>query len=242
YFEMGKVYHVKGDFNLALEYMQKALKLHERYNADHYVASTLFILLQISIDKNDKVLYTRYLEKLEVFTKNNPTILFEQMYQTAQALVLKTSSRPRDWAKAVEILIGVVSEKIIKYGHSEIALINLCELLMNEFSISGDAQVLQELEFYVEELNELATKQNVHHLKLETYNLEIITHWLKAQKSMVELDFQKAKTLLDDTRNIADEKGLYKLAEKLTQQQAKLLGQLSEWDDFIRKYYEFIKE
>ena len=84
--------------------------------------------------------------------------------------------------------------------------------------------------------------QNIHHLKIEAYNLQILTHWLKAQKSMTEFDFQKAKTLLDDIRKIADDKGLHILAEKLTNQQEKLLLQLSKWDDFIRKYYEFIKE
>ncbi|MHA1126702.1 MAG: hypothetical protein ACTSSB_15775, partial [Candidatus Heimdallarchaeota archaeon] len=92
------------------------------------------------------------------------------------------------------------------------------------------------------ELSELARMQNVYHLVLEATNLEIITLWLKAQKSMIELDIQKAKDLLNSTRKLADEKGLYKLAEKLTQQQEKLLTELSNWDDFIRQYYEFIKE
>ncbi|MGC9779481.1 MAG: hypothetical protein HZR80_09595 [Candidatus Heimdallarchaeota archaeon] len=242
FYEMGKTYHIKGDYNLALEYVQKALKLWKRINTILWIARSLFTLLQISIDKNDKVLYTKYLKELEAFVKHNPTNFLEQMYKTAQALVLKTSSRPRDWMKAADILVEVVNEKFIKYDFTLVALINLCELLMNEFSISGDDQVLQELEFYVEELSELAKKQNVHHLRLEANNLQIITHWLKAQNSMVELDFQKAKTLLENTREIADEKGFYSLAEKLTQQQEKLLGQLSKWDDFIRNYYEFIKE
>jgi len=242
YYEMGKTFHMKGDYNLALENVQKALKLFKRFNAELFIARSLFTLLQISIDKNDKVLYTKYLEELDAFVKLHPTNFFEQMYRTAQAIVLKASSRPRDWAKAVDILIDVVNEKFTKFGFNLVALINLCELLMNEFSISGDAQVLKELEFYVDELSELALMQNVYHLRLEANNLHIITHWLKAQKSMVELDFQKAKTLLENTRKIADEKGLYRLAEKLTQQQEKLLVQLSQWDDFIRKYYEFIKE
>jgi len=242
YYEMGKTYHMKGDYNLALEYVQKALKLYKKFDRDLFIARSLFTLIQISLDKNDKVLYTKYLEELDAFVKLHPTNFLEQMYQTAQALVLKNSSRPRDWAKAVDILIDVVNEKFTKHGFTLVALINLCELLMNEFSISGDAQVLQELEFYVDKLSELAKMQNVHHLRLEANNLHIITHWLKAQKSMVELDFQKAKTLLENTRKIADEKGLYRLAEKLTQQQEKLLVQLSQWDDFIRKYYEFIKE
>lgn len=242
FYLMGKVYHLKGDYNLALEYEEKALKLFKRFNDSLFIVLTLFTLLQISIDKNDKVLYTKTLKELELFVEHHPTNFFEQIYQTAQALVLKISSRPRDWAKACDILINVVNKKFQKHSFAIIVLINLCEVLMNEFSMSGDAQVLQELELYVEELSELAKKQNVHHLRLEANNLQIMTHWLKAQNSMVELDFQKVKALLENTREIADEKGLHRLAEKLIQQQEKLLVQLSHWDDFIRKYYEFIKE
>ncbi|MHA1435887.1 MAG: hypothetical protein ACTSO7_18770 [Candidatus Heimdallarchaeota archaeon] len=41
---------------------------------------------------------------------------------------------------------------------------------------------------------------------------------------------------------MADEKGLFRLAEKMYQQYERILGQVTVWDDFIRKYYEFIKE
>ncbi|NPE10033.1 MAG: hypothetical protein GNW80_17265 [Asgard group archaeon] len=58
--------------------------------------------------------------------------------------------------KAVDILVDVVEKKFTKHDFTLVALINLCELLLNEFSISGDEQVLHELEFYVDELSELA--------------------------------------------------------------------------------------
>ncbi|NPD90425.1 MAG: hypothetical protein HGN29_17060 [Asgard group archaeon] len=240
--EMGKAYHMKGNYNLALEYVNKSLELFRRFNAELNIARSLFRLIQISIDKNDEPLYIKYQKELEAFVKLHPTNHFELMNQTAHALVLKNSTRPRDWMKAVDILIKVVEEEFTRFGFHIIALINLCELLMNEFSMSGDIQVLEELEHYLGELTDLAKKQNVYHLRLEANNLQILTHWLKAQKSMVDLDFEKAKILLVETQKIADEKGLYRLAEKLTMRTEKQLKQLSEWDDFIRKYYEFIKK
>ncbi|MHA1210961.1 MAG: hypothetical protein ACTSSH_00740, partial [Candidatus Heimdallarchaeota archaeon] len=66
YYEMGKTYHMKGEYNLALENVQKALKLYKRFNAELFIARSLFTLLRISIDKNDKILYTKYLKELEV--------------------------------------------------------------------------------------------------------------------------------------------------------------------------------
>ncbi len=241
YFEMGKTYHVKGEYNLAFEYTHQALELFKKYDRDIFIAMSLFTLIQISIDKNDSELYMNYLEELEKFVKSHPTIYFEQTYQTAQALVLKTSTRPRDWIKAIDILIKVVEEKSTKHGYPLVALITLCELLMNEYSISGNEQVLEELEFYIKELSELAQKQNIYHLRLEVNNLQILTLWLKAQNSKIEIDLQKAKNLLENTRKVADEAGMIRLAENMTYQQEKLLKQLSQWDDFIRQYYEFIK-
>lgn len=236
---MGRTYHVKGEYNLAIEYIEKGLKVLVSPNE---IAQSYFILIQISIDKNNKNMYNKYLQELEILANKYQTIYLEQIHQTAKALILKASTRPRDWIKAIDILIEVVKKKLTKHDFTIVALINLCELLMNEFAISGDTQILQEMEFYVDELTELAKLQNIYHLRLEANNLHIITHWLKAQKSMVDLDLKKARTLLVDTRKIADDEGLYRLAEKITLQQEKLLLQLSQWDDFIRKYYEFIKE
>jgi tetratricopeptide (TPR) repeat protein len=237
---MGNIYHVKGDYNLALEYCQKSFKLWKKFKAPIRIVYSLFLLIQISIDKKDE-LYTKYLKELGKFVKNQPTEYFNQIYQTAQALELKASSRPRNWMKAADILEKVVDEKIIKHGVTIIALINLCEILMNEFSISGDIYVLEELELYSEKLSEIAMIENIHHLKIEASNLQIMILWIKAQHSLVEIDIQKARNLLHETRKIADEKGLQRLAEKLTQQQELLLNQLSQWDGFIRKYYEFIE-
>jgi tetratricopeptide (TPR) repeat protein len=239
---MGRVYHIKGDYNLALEYVQKSLISWKKFKTPRQIAQSLFSLIQITTDKNDKKLYSKYLKELESFVIDHSTTYLEQFYQIAQALVLRKSSRPRDWFKAIDLLVDSRKKKFIKQGHAEIALINLCELLLNEFSISGDEDVLKELEYYVGELSELANSQNIYHLRLEACNIEIRTHMMKAQKSMVEIDFQKTKNILENARKIADEEGLYTLAEKLTLQQELLLSQLSQWDDFIQRYYEYIEE
>lgn len=242
YETMGRVFHIKGDYNLAIEYTQRGLEIWKRFNTRLHIAQSLFILIEISIDKDDKKLYTSYLSDLETFVKSYSTNFFEKMYQTAYALVLKNSTRPRDWIKAIDILIEVVNTDLPKYEFSLVALISLCELLMSEYSMSGDSQVLEELEFYADKLHILSEEQNVYHLRLEAYNFQILINWLVAQKTTIELDFQKAKNLLTDITEIADGKGLNMLAEKLTRKQEKLLDQLSQWDDFIRKYYEFINE
>ena len=41
---------------------------------------------------------------------------------------------------------------------------------------------------------------------------------------------------------MADEEGLLRLAEKITRQQGELITRIDNWDEFIKKYYEFIKQ
>jgi tetratricopeptide (TPR) repeat protein len=239
---LGKIYHVKGNYNLALENAKTSLDLREKLNSVRGKVHSLFQLISISIDKSDVVLYNQFLDDLKNLNQLHPNPLHDLIYKISQALVLKTSSRPRDWMKALEILESISDEDPQDKKYAIVALNNLCELLMIEFSISGDENILIELEDHIERLTKIAKFQNNYALKLETTNIQILTLWLKAQYSLAELDIKNTKELLQETKTLAGEEGLFRLVEKMSQQQERLLGQVSKWDDFIRKYYEFIKE
>ncbi|NHJ03868.1 MAG: hypothetical protein EAX90_03530 [Candidatus Heimdallarchaeota archaeon] len=239
---LGKIYHSKGNYELALENTKMSFKLRRELNSYRGMVQSSFYLISIAIDKNDIILYNQFLEELKEIVESHPNPFHDYIYQTSQALILKASNRPRDWMKAIEILEDIIDEDYEDKKFAIIALNNLCELLMIEFSISGDESVLKELEDHIERLKEIAKYQNNFALKLEATNVQILTFWLKAQFSMVDLDIQKARSLLLETRELAGEEGLYRLVEKMNQQQERLLGQVTKWDDFIRKYFEFINE
>ena len=238
---LGKIYQVKGEFNLALHHAQQSLKIQAKMETAHHLIETILLLISISVDKGELELANSYLERLEKITKKTNSVYFKQTYIVAQALILKGKSRPKYWIKAIELLEEVVEGELTYHSLTVLAMINLCELLLNEFSISGDVEVLLELEEYTQTLNSIAKKQNVYSLKLEAHNIRLLTLWLKAQYSIVDLDIQKARQLLTEARDMADEEGLILLAEKITQQQGHMFERMEKWDDFIRKYYEFIK-
>ena len=239
---LGKIYHVKGDFNLALDHAQKSLRVQTKMEVTHHLVETLLLLISIVIDKRDISLANNYLEKLDKIIKENESRYFEQTFIVGQAIILKVSSRPRNWIKAIDLLEKVVTDDILNHSLTVFAMISLCELLINEFSISGDTEVLLELERYTEILTNIAKKQNSYNLKIEANNIRILTLWLKAQFSIVEIDIQKAKELLVKARDMADEEGLLRLAEKITQQQGELITRIDHWDEFIKKYYDFLKD
>jgi tetratricopeptide (TPR) repeat protein len=238
---LGKIYHVKGEFNLALDHAQKSLHIQTKMEVTHHLMDTLLLLVTISLDKGDISLANNFLEKIGKITEENESRYFDQTFKVGEALILKVSSRPKKWIKAIEILEKVVNEDIFNHTLTVFAMITLCELLINEFSISGDTEVLLELEKYTETLTNIAKKQNSYNLKIEANNIRLLTLWLKAQFSIVEIDMQKAKYLLMQARDMADEEGLLRLAEKITRQQGELITRIDHWDEFIKKYYEFIK-
>lgn len=239
---LGRIYHVKGDFNLALDHAQKSLSIQTKMEVTHHLMDTLLLLITISIDKGNNNLADNYLGRLDKITKENESRYFDQTLKVGQALILKASSRPKKWIKAIELLESVVKDDILNHTLTVFAMINLCELLINEFSISGDTEVLLELENYTETLTMIAKKQNAYHLKIEANNIRLLTLWLKAQFSIVDIDIQKAKYLLLQARDMADDEGLLRLAEKITRQQGELITRIDNWDEFIKKYYEFIKQ
>ncbi|MHA1308932.1 MAG: tetratricopeptide repeat protein [Candidatus Heimdallarchaeota archaeon] len=236
------VYQVKGKLDLAWEYAQQSLKIRKEMKITHHIIESLFSLIQIMLDKNDIVQAKAYQTDLQKIVEENPKKRFLLINTIAQGMILKSSSKPRNWIKAIDIFLEISKDEIITHSLTVIALIQLCELLIQEFSISGEPDVLLELESYTEQLEEIARKQKTYKLRIEACHIRILTLWLKAQFSIADIDIQKAKELLTKAREMADEEGLILLAEKIIQQQGQLNDRIDKWDGFIRKYYEFLKD
>ncbi|MHA1355363.1 MAG: hypothetical protein ACTSXA_08985 [Candidatus Heimdallarchaeota archaeon] len=236
------VYQIKGDLNLAWEYAQKSLGIRKEMKITHHIIESLFSLIQIMLDKNDIIQAKAYQTDLQKIVEENPRKRFLQINKIANGMILKASTKPRDWIQAIDQFIDIVNGEVVTHSLTVIALIQLCELLIREFSISGEPEILLELESYTEQLEEIAQKQKTYKLRIEACHIRILTLWLKAQYSIVDIDIQKAKELLSKARDMADEEGLILLAEKIIQQQGQLNERIDKWDEFIRKYYEFIRD
>ena len=96
---------------------------------------------------------------------------------------------------------------------------------------------MDELEKHTEKLEEIAQKQKSlsYILRLEVKNIKLHTIWLKTIYSLADADLKKAKALIEEIRDMADEEGLIQLAEKINRQQSKLYNQLLHWNEFIQK-------
>ncbi|MFW9852268.1 MAG: hypothetical protein ACFFDS_04965 [Candidatus Thorarchaeota archaeon] len=232
YENLGKICQIKGEYDLALDYFEKCLKIRLQSDLSYLSIRTLFLMLNVAIDKNDEHLYNKYLTQIEEAVYKEPLEVLNQYYRIAKALVLKVSTNPKSWMSAINILADVVEEEIYYYNIKVIALINLCELLMNEFSLSGNVEVLEKLEDYSNKLEEIANnqRQTSYSVRIESKNIRLLTIWLRAQHSTQETNLIQAEDLLEEAKEIAKNEGLIRLVEKLTNQQEKLQNQIIRWN------------
>ncbi|HUU77407.1 MAG TPA: tetratricopeptide repeat protein [candidate division Zixibacteria bacterium] len=241
HFILGKIYIEKGETEKALHHLQSSLDLRLAMGNKNDLSLTFRELITFLLDNESLEDVDEYFDQLEQIASTTDSRVVRHNYLLSKALILKSKGRPKYWTQAIDILEKIVSEKISDYNTLLVALINLCEILLNEFSISGVQEVLNDLETHTSRLLDIAQRQNSYTLRVEAYHIRIITLWLQAQHSKLDINIQNARRLLQEARELAESHGLVKLATKISNQNEKMLDQLENWDEFIRKYYEFIK-
>ncbi len=225
---IGSVYRQKGELDLALKQHQQSLTLREEVGDNFDTALTLFNLISTSIDTNSLDQARQYLQSLKELNETQEDLIINQRWRVADALILKTSTRARNRGKAEELLLQVVEEKVVDHELMVISLLNLCDLLLAELRLSDDSIVLQEVQSYVTQLQEIATQQGSPWLLAETYLLQ-------SKLALVELDLARAREYLNKAQIIAEERDLFSLAIKISTDHDTLLEQLSEWEDLIER-------
>ena len=226
--DIGRIYHYKGDYENARKYFKESLKLAQEVDDNELIANTIFSLVSITSEQIDFDESYQYLLQLQQLNETTELPLVNQYTQVAESLLLKSSTRALNRGKAEELLKDILKEKIQDKNLIVTALVTLCEILLADFKISKEQEILVEIYNYIDELTTLAKDQNMLSIMGETYRL-------RAQLALAELDLKDAKILLDQARVFAEGKGLNKLKEDIISDQEKLEMQLEMWQDMMQR-------
>ncbi len=224
----GLVYQQKGDSKKALEYFSKGLEIFKDSGNTRRIAEVHFFQLSLLIDIDQIEQAKKSLDQLKVFNEQEEDKLIEQMTRVSEALLLKINKRAKNRAKAEELLSQILEEEVINYEIFLVALINLSELCLIELQLTGDEEALAELKLLMNKQLALAKEQNSYSLLVETY-------FLQAQLALVELDIKKAEELLNQSQLIAEEKGLKRLAMKISSDYDYYFEEKEMWEEFTDK-------
>lgn len=226
YNNIGLVSEYKGEIENSEIYNSKSLELFEELGNDFDTCQPLLHLIRLAILSGSVEKAQPFLEKLEIMNNKEDIKVVSQYYRVAKACVLKTSSRIISRAEAQQLFQQVADEDPVKNDLTVEAMLNLCDLLLQELKISGDEEVLNEVKSLLEQLFKVAKDQNNHLLLAYTYLLQ-------SKAALLELNPKLSRYLLTQAQLIADEKGFQKLARTISNEFDTLLDQLAIWDDYI---------
>lgn len=221
---IGTIYRAKGDLNLALEYFNKSLEISEEYNSAYGIQASFFHLILVHLDMNNIEKAKDILNQLEKLSVQTESTVFKNLFIISKALVLKNSRRIRNLTEAEDLLKKITEKEIETPILYQLALINLCELYLDELKFMNNVEVLDEIRPLIKKIYEIAERENAYSWLAET-------KLLQAKLALIEMDIDGAKQLLTQAQRIAELQGLTLLALKISSEHDNLLNQLSEWNN-----------
>ncbi|UCE12310.1 MAG: tetratricopeptide repeat protein [Candidatus Heimdallarchaeota archaeon] len=220
---IGLIYAQKGDLQQALESLQQGLNLFEELENPLEISSALFRLISISIDSREIEKANHYLYRLQQINEQNlDNKMISQHYRIAKALTLKTGKRISEKAEAQELLQQVVSEEIVNHDLTVRAMLNLCEILLDELKVYGDTDVFNQVKTLLTGIFNIALQQQAAQLIVQS-------HLLQAKFALIEGNANAADDLLEQARINAEERGLTQLILQINTEQEILHNEVDKW-------------
>ncbi|MFW9823740.1 MAG: tetratricopeptide repeat protein [Candidatus Thorarchaeota archaeon] len=221
---MGDMYGKMGEYDLAVEHLEESINLFEHlprgFISIEGVISNLIIL---AVEYGDNERTQKYFHRLEDINNQKKGDGIKLGYKLAKALILKTSSRIRDKAKAEELLKEIIETDTIAFDLVIMAYIHLCEILLMEYRLNNDSEIFVELNHYIAKLLFIAEKQHSYFVFCETFIL-------KAKLALLNFDTKSARLFLTQAQKIAETYSMKRLAMKISFEHDELLKQLDLWE------------
>ena len=225
---IGKIYRMKGEHDKAMEYLKRSLTLSKNIKSQYGINASLFYFVLLNLDKNFHEQAQYYLNKLEELTDQVESKVFKQMYSLAKAILLMQSNRIRSRTEAEILLKQIIEEEFSVPQLYLLAIVNLCDLLLEELTFTNNLEVLDELHPLITNILRIAEKQNSSLWLAET-------KLLQGKLALIQMDVEGAQRFFTQSQQIAELHGLNLLAIKISSEHDNLLEQLNIWDKLEEK-------
>ncbi len=222
------IYSQKGDLDKALESLEKAFELANKVKAPYILSTTLASMIEVLVltGKNERA--REHLITLKEIAKNEKSQFTELLAHYCEGFILKTKSRIQDRAKAQNIFEEIVQQNVISGELTMKALINLCDLLVEEFRFTSELEILDDLSILLEKLITIAKSLNSFWILTETYLLQ-------AKFALLKGDLKSARKKLTEAQDLAEKNNLKLLVGKISYEHDKILRNLKMWESLIEK-------
>ncbi len=222
---LGGLYGEIGEYELAVEHLEESINLLEQIPQSFFsIEGTIGSLITLAVEHGDNECAHKYFHRLENIYNQKRGDGIEFGYKFAKALILKTSSRIRDKAKAEELFKELIETDTIFFDDIIKAHIHLCDILLTEYRIENSIEVLNELNYYISRLLDFAEKQRSYLVFCETFILQ-------AKLALLNFNVKAARRFLIQAQKIAESYGIKRLAMKISYEHDELLKQSKMWEN-----------
>ncbi len=182
-------------------------------------------LIQAYLYSNDISSAEQSLIQLEELNKNIQNKENNLLYRFNHALLLKNSNRTRKIGQAQEIFAKISNEEIIFSDITIDSILNLCEMLINEYKDTKNEEILNEINPILTRLSKISQEQKSFRVLAESNLLE-------AKFSLVNFEMKKARFHFTRGQQIAEKYGFNRLAIRISNEHDKLLQTQNEWAQY----------
>jgi len=226
---LGDFYRELGEWDQAIKILKEALPIAENIGL---ILELYFILdnfFHVYLNMGDLTSAQQIFHKIEQYReKQKENKQLNLFYRSNRAVLLKISKRARDLGVAQEIFKTIAQEEVVHIRFTQGAILNLCEMLLDEFKETKNVKALEEFSPLLKRLQEVAEKQHIYSILAETYVLD-------AKLSMIHFNLKKARHLLTQAQQIAERYGLKLLAIKISNEHDNLLQNLEVWEQMKKE-------
>lgn len=230
YLSFGVFLAERGELQQAIQYLDRGLVEIRQLNQLNLLSNFLSLLIRILSEQGDTERLSALLTELKQIHETSDSDIIAIQYQLSQALVLKSSERLPDWMQALSMFSAIADGPVIHTRYTVSAILNMSELLIFEYQVTGSQKVLEDIKIRLNALLSLADAQNNHKLRVETY-------LLMAKIALLELNVNKAQKLQEKALEIAEDKQLEWLKNQIIKEQHNLSQQLNRWHTFSANNY-----
>lgn len=222
---IGDLYGEMGEYELAVKHFEEGISLLEQFPQSFIsIEGIIESLITVAVEHGDNERAQKYFHRLENIYNQKKGDGIEVGYKFTKALILKARSRIRDKAKAEELFKELIETDTIFFDLIIKAHIHLCDILLTEYRIENNIEVLNEVNYYITKLLDIAEKQHSYLVFCEGFIL-------RAKLALVNFNMKTARRYLTQAQKIAESYGIKRLAMKISNEHDELLKQSKMWEN-----------
>ncbi|MCY3414001.1 MAG: tetratricopeptide repeat protein [Candidatus Heimdallarchaeota archaeon] len=222
---IGHLQYVQGKYDQAHSTFIEALNIRHMIGNDLKTADLLLLMIinsqEYCADPEE------YMNELVILNEKSDNQFIEQNARIAEAVILKTGNRLRERVQAQQIFEYVLTMDILEVEKSLFIMINLCELLIEEMSITGGEIIFDEIISLTDQIYMTVESQNA-------YPMQIKCLILQSKLSLITNNVIESDYFLERAEQLANMHDLDLYKVEIAFHRNNLEKELSTWQEMIK--------